>query len=614
MKIQFPFSSFCAVLIMAGVVAAQVPSKSGDWPQWRGPNRDGISTDKGLLKEWPADGPKVLWQVDTVGVGYSSLAIKDGRIFTQGDLNGVEHILALDVKDGGVLWAVQPKPVAEKLAERIEGELKRLDQNGDGKVDETEALARLGWNFNKYDQPVEGDREQLAARRAASIFHEHDKDSNERLDFSEIGVVLREHFERCDTRDADADVDTIATQRAMALIKALDKDADGQISRDESRRSELERAFNSADVRDPTTRKGDQQLTTEEIEQYFIKRQAGKDGVLTSEELSGYLVRNTKGDGVLTAKELQGMYGGYRNGQGDGPRGTPTVDGDKVYVEGGNGDVTCLDAATGKTVWHVSLGTDFGGGRPGWGYSESPLVEGNLLIITPGGKNGTLAALDKYTGARVWQTEATKQSAHYSSPVAADIGGIRQIVQFGRNSAFAVTAAGGELLWEYSNANNGTANCCTPIIEDNLVFVSSSYGTGGGLAKITSEGGKQKAEEIYFEKKLACHHGGIVKIGDHMYTCGGGTLMCNNFKTGETAWQARSVGKGSLVAADGMLYVLSENQQVALVEATPEQYIERGRFKTQSHGRRSWAHPVVAGGRLYLRDWDVLLCYDVSAP
>lgn len=611
MKCRPSFCSLCALIIVVGVATAQLPSKSGDWLQWRGPNRDGISSDKGLLKEWPEEGPKVAWQVDTVGAGYSSLAIKDGRIFTQGDVNGVEHILALDAKDGSILWAVQPKPVADKLAERVDSEFKRLDQNGDGKVDEAEALARLGWNFNKYDQPIDGDREKLAARRAAGIFKEHDKDSDRRLDFSEIGSVLREHFDYCDTRDADADVSELAKQRATALIEALDKDSDNQISRNESRRSELDRAFNRVDVRDPVTKKGDQQLTAEEIEQYFVKRQTGKDGLLTSDELAGYLMEKTKGDGVLTAKELQGMYGGYRNGQGDGPRGTPTVDDDKVYVEGGNGDVTCLDAATGKTVWHVSLGTDFGGGRPGWGYSESPLIEGNLLVITPGGKNGTLAALDKYTGARVWQTAATQQGAHYSSPVAADIGGIRQIVQFGRTSAFGVTAAGGDLLWEYSNANNGTANCCTPIIEDNLVFVSSSYGTGGGLAKIISDGGKQKAEEVYFEKKFACHHGGIVKIGDYMYTCGGGTLICINFKTGETAWQARSVGKGSLVAADGMLYVLSERQQVALVEATPEKYIERGRIKTQDHGRPSWAHPVVAGGRLYIRDQQSLTAYDV---
>src|SRR5262249_26770536 len=150
--------------------AAQVPSKPGDWPQWRGPNRDGVSHETGLLKEWPKEGPRVVWQVDSVGVGYSSLAVKDGRVFTQGDLDGIEQIIALNAADGKTLWAEQPGPVISLLAERIAREFKQLDRNNDGEVDEIEALQRFGWELNKYDKPIAGDVNARARARAEAPF------------------------------------------------------------------------------------------------------------------------------------------------------------------------------------------------------------------------------------------------------------------------------------------------------------------------------------------------------------------------------------------------------------------------------------------------------------
>lgn len=418
-------------------------------------------------------------------------------------------------------------------------------------------------------------------------------------------------MERIDQADKDADAAALANARTDQWLTAYDKDGDKIISKEESRGTIADRFFGRIDQRDEATNKGDGNLTRGEIAKYFQEREAGKDGVASVAELQAYLAsRYPRGDGILSAEELKGYFGGYRNGQGDGPRGTPTVDGGRVYVEGGNGDVTCLDAKTGKTIWHVSLTSDFGGGRPGWGYSESPLVEDNMLIVTPGGKGGTILALDKYTGERLWQSGEVNEGAHYSSPVAADIHGTRTIVQFARNSVFGVAADGGAFLWKYSGANNGTANCTTPIVDDNHVFAASAYGTGGGLAKISKDGDAQKADEVYFEKKMANHHGGIVKVGDYIYGFGSG-LMCMNFKTGEIAWQDRSVGKGSLCYADGMLYLLGERHEVALAEATPEEYREHGRFKIESHGRPSWAHPVVAGGVLYIRNQHSLTAYDV---
>ena len=590
---------------------AQIPAGPGDWPQWRGANRDGHSSDTNLLKEWPEDGPKVLWQVDTVGVGYSSVAIKDGRIYTQGDLNGVEHILCLDAKDGKLLWSVQPEPVKEQLAQRIADEMQSADKNSDGKIDEVEALEKFGFNFNKFDAAIEGDAQQIAAARTKRLFAALDENSDGKLTIAEAGRAFHQELPNIDQADKDADAAALAMSRTEQWLATYDKDGDKKISRDESRGTIADRFFNRIDQRDASTNKGDNQLTHDELTKYFAERESGKDGVLTVAELQSYYAsRYPGGDGFLSAEELKGYFGGYRNGQGDGPRGTPTIDGDRVYVEGGNGDVTCLDAGTGKTIWHVSLTKDYGGGRPGWGYSESPLVEDNMLIVTPGGKAGTLLALDKYTGEKLWQSDEVNEGAHYSSPIAADIHGTRTIVQFARNSVFGVTADGGEFLWKYSGANNGTANCTTPIVDDNHVFAASAYGTGGGLAKISKDGDSQQADEVYFEKKMANHHGGIVKVGDYIYGFGSG-LVCMNFKTGEIAWQDRSVGKGSLCYADGMLYLLSERHEVALAEATPQEYREHGRFKIESHGRPSWAHPVVAGGVFYIRNQHSLTAYDV---
>lgn len=610
------FLSVCwlAAALPATAAWAQTAPASSDWPQWRGPNRDGVSQEKGLLKEWPQDGPAMAWQVNDVGVGYSSLAVQGDRIYTLGDLDGVEHVLALSAKDGKRLWAVQPGPVASLLDLRVSKEFEQIDADKDGRIDELEALRRFGWEFTRFDRAADGDAAARRSTRAQTVFKALDADQNGALSFAEAGGALRDRFERIDAEDKTVDAANLATKRAAELMAEADKDGDGKATRQEARNTSLDRLFGRADERDPTTNKGDELLTAEELQKYFAKSEPGRDGLISAAELSDWYAREKPaGDGQLTADELRGYYGGYRNGMGDGPRGTPTVDGDRLYVEGGNGDVACLDAATGKTLWHVHLPSSFGGGVPGWGYSESPLIVDRLVVVTPGGKKGTLVALDKLTGEKIWQSEGLEEGAHYASATVAQIAGTKQIVQFGSKSVFGVSLADGKPLWKYTNPANGTANCCMPIIEDDLVFASSAYGTGGGLARITGGGDSLSAEEVYFEKKMACHHGGIVKIGDYMYSNGGGPLLCMHFRTGKIAWQNRSVGKGSLVAADGMLYVFSEGHEVALVEANPEEYREHGRFKIAAHGRPSWAHPVVAGGKLYLRDQEWLGAYDVRA-
>lgn len=601
------------VLFLTTTLSAQVPSNIGDWPQWRGPNSNGISLETGLKKEWPEGGPSVLWSVDSVGTGYSSIAVKDGRIFTLGDLDGVEHILCLDAKDGGTIWARQPGNLDQLLTDRVEQEFEKLDSNSDGRVDEFEGLSRFGWDFMKHDRAVPGTEVASAAQqRVTALLAKADENGNGKLDYVEGSRLFRREYERMDREDKTADAAKLAADRTTAYFTELDENEDGKLSREEIRRTSLESSFGRIDQRDPETKKGDGFLTRDEVEQALSKFERGRDGVVTKQEIVDYYVsKNVAGDGELSREELRSAFGGYRNGMGDGPRGTPTVDGERLYVEGGNGDVACMEAATGETIWHVNLSKDFGGRTPGWGYSESPLVVDELLIVTPGGRQGTIVALDKLTGDRIWQSSSVTEGAHYSTPVVAVINGVKQIVQFGNQSVFGVSLEDGRQLWSYKAAANGTANCCSPIVEDDFVFASSAYGTGGGLVKVSEKGDGQQAEEVYFDKKLQCHHGGIVKIGDYMYTCGGGPLTCVEFRTGKIQWQSRSVGKGSLMAADGMLYILSEGHRAALVEATPEEYRERGRFEIRKHGRPSWAHPVVAGGVLYIRDQQSLTAYDV---
>jgi Ca2+-binding EF-hand superfamily protein len=605
-----------ALLALGSNVWGEVPSGPGDWPQWRGPQRNNLSTETGLAREWPEAGPPVVWQVDTVGVGYSSLAVKDGYLVTQGDLDGVEHIICLKAADGSTVWAVQPEPVAMELAAKLATEKKRLDKDADGKIDEAEALTGIGPEFFTFDRSAAKDASKdaadaIAAARVARLIKLLDADGDGKLSGAEAAGKFRNQFSKIDKADKDADAAALAAARTKEAMKA-DTDGDGKVSRKEANGTGLQEPFGRADQKEQGAAKGDDQLTPAEIEAYYKKNEAGQDGALSADELTKFYAESQAGkDGILTDDELKGYYGGYRNSFGDGPRGTPTIDGTLVYAEGGNGDLTCLELATGKTVWHKNLVKDFGGGKPGWGYSESPLIERDWVIVTPGGPKGTVAALNKKTGETVWRSSAV-EGAHYASPQVAEIAGVRQVVQFASKNVFGVRLSDGKLLWTYSNANNGTANAATPVIRGDYVYASSGYGTGGGLVKISNDGEVQKAEEVYFDKALANHHGGVLLVGEYLYGFGTG-LICQDFLTGKSAWKARSVGKGSLTYADGLLFLLGEGHEVALAAALPDGYEEKGRFKIDSFGRPSWAHPVVAGGKLFVRNMHRMTAFDVRA-
>ncbi len=397
---------------MGSSLVAAEPS----WPSWRGPHRDGISTETGLLASWPEDGPELLWQVDDLGSGFSSISIADGRIFTMGQIRKPEpgaYLIALNLSDGSVLWKT-----------------------------------RLG---------------------------------------------------------------------------------------------------------------------------------------------------------------------------GGSPNSTPTVDGDRVYALDRNGHLACVSTSNGNVLWEKDFSSDFGGKMmSGWGYSESPLVDGNHLICTPGSEQAAIAALDKMTGEVVWKTSATDLGgAAYSSVVVSNAGGVKQYVQLMGRGVISVDASSGELLWSYKRVANGTANIPTPIVRGDYVFCSTGYGSGAALLKV--QPGAKDVEEVYFlkGKQLQNHHGGMILLGDYLY-CGhghnSGLPICIEFATGDIVWgPTRGAGDGSaaVVFADGHLYFRYENGKVALVEATPDEYRLKSEFKMATNNGKSWPHPVIADGKLYLRDKQSLLCYAI---
>ena len=407
MRLGRAMGSTAGATVLAGIVLS-----AADWPQWRGPRRDGVAAETGLLKTWPAEGPPLAWRASGAGSGYSSFAIAGGRLYTLGAKGQQEYVMVYDTATGKSIWEA---PIGSRLSQ---------------------------------------DR-------------------------------------------------------------------------------------------------------------------------------------------------------------GDGPRGTPTIDGTRVYAIGGRGDLACVDLATGKKIWGVSFPGEFSAAIPNWGYSESPLVVGDRVIVNAGGSDASIVAFEKATGKVLWKSGSDR--AAYSSAVLHEANGIRQAIFFTATNALGVDVASGRILWTYDRANNRTANVSTPVLRGDRVFISSDYGTGGGLLQLSPSGGGIGAKELYFTGDMRTHHNTAVLMGDHMYGFSGPILTAMKFDDGTVAWKNRSVGKGSLVAAEGQLYLFSENGVVGLADAAPEEYRERGRFQIKAGNLPTWSHPVVSNGRLYLRDQDSIYAYDVKA-
>jgi outer membrane protein assembly factor BamB len=403
----FPFVTAVVTLSLSTAVSNRTLD---DWPQWRGPNRDGHSAERGLLKTWPAGGPPLAWQAKGAGEGYSSFAAADGRLITLGARGDREYVIAFDAGSGKQLWATA-------------------------------------------------------------------------------------HGRR------------------------------------------------------------------------------------------------------------------FGNDRGDGPRGTPTVEGDRIYAFGASGDLSVLEASSGKVLWAVNVLQKFGGSNITWGLSESPLVLADRILVNAGGPQSSIVALNKKDGAVLWRSQSDE--AGYSSAVLHEGGGVREAIFFTGQRALGVDVADGRLLWSYDKVANGTANIATPIVRGNHVFLSSDYGTGAALLELTPGGGSVRAREVYFTKEMRNHHASSVLVGDYLYGFSSAILTAMRFDSGQVAWRDRSVGKGSVVFADERLYLFSENGVVGLAEAAPDAYREHGRFQIKTGSLPTWAHPIVSGGKLFLRDQDTVYAYNV---
>jgi outer membrane protein assembly factor BamB len=299
--------------------------------------------------------------------------------------------------------------------------------------------------------------------------------------------------------------------------------------------------------------------------------------------------------------------------RGPGPRGTPSIDGDRLYVLTESGDLACLKAADGAAIWQRNILRDFRSRNLQWLVSESPLVDRDRVIVTPGGPDATLVALDKMTGKTLWTSAGLSDEAGYASPIAADVHGVRTIMTLTGKGAVGVRASDGRLMWKYDKVGNDTANIATPVFSDNKVFFTSNYGTGGALLELTAQADEVRARELYFTRDMQNHHGGVVLVGGYLYGFSNTILACLEFTTGKVMWRNRSVGKGALTYADGRLYILGEDNVVGLAAASSAGYTEFGRFGIADQGFPTWAHPVVSGGRLYIRNQGTLASYDVRA-
>ncbi len=334
-----------------------------------------------------------------------------------------------------------------------------------------------------------------------------------------------------------------------------------------------------------------------------------------------YTAGNVGADMKLAALSLDGKtqwqvrVGPAYKGDSPGSRGTPTVDGGCVYYETPEGTVSCLDAKSGKEVWSLNILKQFEGRNIQWALSESVLIDGNNLICCPGAEQAAMVALDKKTGKTVWVCKGAGDKPGYASPIIVDYQGLRQIVTLTATAAIGVNAKTGDLLWRFPHKTEWDANIPTPIYSDGCVFVDSGYGSGGELLRLKVAGDKCSAEKVWATKALDNHHGGIILVDGCLYGSSfGGQWVCLDFKTGEKKYGDAGVGKGSLTYADGMLYTYSESRgNVGLVKATPSAHTIVSRFRVPAGGKGpNWAHPVVCGGRLYLRHGDLLFAYDIK--
>ena len=297
-----------------------------------------------------------------------------------------------------------------------------------------------------------------------------------------------------------------------------------------------------------------------------------------------------------------------------GARGTPTCDEGRIYHLGEMGRLAVFDAKTGREIWAIDLFKKFGAKTPKYGLAESVLIDGDRLICRPWGTKGRMVCLEKKTGKVVWANTEIEGTVAYSSCVIAEFGGFRQILSTSSKAVFGVDAATGKLLWSVDHGNRRQNNVTDPIFHKGYVFASSGYGKGSIVVRLKPVTGGIEAEKVWAGQIMDNHHGGVVLLDGRLY--GSGHLskgwFCLDLLTGKQAWNAK--GKGALTYADGMLYCLDERGTMSLVKSTPEAFRPVSSFRVPKGGAGLyWAHPVVCGGRLYVRHAGRLFAYDIRA-
>ncbi|MBN1589625.1 MAG: PQQ-binding-like beta-propeller repeat protein [Pirellulales bacterium] len=338
-----------------------------------------------------------------------------------------------------------------------------------------------------------------------------------------------------------------------------------------------------------------------------------------------YTAGNVDGEMKISALDLNGRVrwqaanGKACDVQYEGSRGTPTIDGDRLYHESPTGQLGCFDARTGKPIWTLNILDEFKGKLPRWALAESVLIDGDRVICCPGGPETAVVALDKMTGQTVWKSpSADGDPIGYASPAVIEYNGLRMILTMTNQALIGVNADNGDLLFRFAHPTRWEVTALMPVFHDGHIFISSGYGTSGSvLLKLNVDGQKADVEEVWRSKDLDNHHGGVVLLDGYVYGAGHqsgkGKWVCLDWTTGKTMWAEKGIGKGSLTCADGLLFTMNERRKVGLVRATPDKYDLISEFMLPNKGKKAtWAHPVVCGGRLYLRHGDFLFAYDVA--
>ena len=330
-----------------------------------------------------------------------------------------------------------------------------------------------------------------------------------------------------------------------------------------------------------------------------------------------------KGKTVITALDLGGkLLWTAQNGEGSmgkmlilkypGSKSTPVYSERMLYQLNGSGDLIALEAKTGKKVWGLNLVKDFKGKAGNWGYAETVTIDGGNLLCMPGGSDALIIALDKKTGKKVWASEGIKDDASYCSGALITHKEKRQYLTMSAKNALGLDPATGKILWNFEHITKYDINPITPVYKDGFIYITSGYGSADAMIKLSDDGAS--ASQVWSSKKLDCQLGGVVLVDGYVY--GSGDTVkgwhCLDWKTGNEMWVNKGVGAGAVLYADGMLYCLGENGQVALVEASPSSYKEHGTFSLPDGGDKSWNHPVILDGRLYLRRENNLYAYDIK--